>query len=1065
MQYQDAVLWRRRISRLVEKASERPVVFVVGAGLSRWRDQDGAWRGVDGVTEVIERAKRLFASEGLAPPLSADYSEVLAAVGASFDVQTQSRLLREAVLQARLPESRATLPAQDQELLELCRKLDGDASAWDVPPGTMGLARLIAAIERARPARPCLVITTNFDCLVEAALTKVGVPHKQLGILRNQSPEAARSQVSVWHVHGYWLDPFMMHGHLNVQRELLANAMTAAFDGSQICVLAYGAWEDIVFSTICETLRNVQFAQPPDVLWAFFEQDPQEFDPYVRRVSTGLGNLPFQPVFFKGIDAHVELTRALGSFEEPGVLGTSAASTTLEVLEPSICEELAIRGLSVETGHRGLSQEQDGKATFQDGTGAPTTASRLLSFVRKTSSRGGGSSASDGQGCDVPPHRSAWVGREHELESVVDGQFHVIAITGIGGQGKSVLAAEHLERAMAQGIYEVWDWRDCREEGDTLLTHFSHILERFHPEAPTVRELAGVSASDLAPLVADIVSKKRVLFVFDNVDHYVDADAHRLLGAFDLFVTGVLRGKRQGKLILTCRPKIQYEAQGFLSVPLAGFEKSDAMRLFEARGVVLADLGTQTQVDRACKITNGHPLWLNLIAVQVAKQSVNLKDLLDRIEAGQSTDLPSQTLKAIWSTLNDNHRILLRLLAEAVRPETEERIGAFAEAEMNWNRFSKALRFVRNVDLVVVKSISGSPDLLELHPMVREYVKRQFPKQDRKRFIDHIVRYIDRLIAQYRPQLSLSPGFSILDIWTQRAELMVNAGAYEEALQTLEEIRSVVIDHGYAEEFTRIALRLYSEIDWVSAIANDYAGFDATLTALTTELSQFGRHSEVEQLLNRYESSIHGKGSRYIALCSERCYSLWFQHKFEEAMIWGGQGMGLKDATQIDTTHDCSHNYALAERDSGEPLLALPRFLKDHTLEDILGQGAESLSIDGTVFGNAGRCLWMVGRTDEALKCYKTSARKLESRDDGSLINAGYARLWIAQALERADQHSLAHVFYRAAEQKWSRVSPPRALEAKAHREDLERRHRSTVGPYVSDESVEPRCRRWILSD
>ena len=78
--------------------------------------------------------------------------------------------------------------------------------------------------------------------------------------------------------------------------------------------------------------------------------------------------------------------------------------------------------------------------------------------------------------CDTPPPSNIWVGRTPELSLLGDPNVKVFAVTGIGGQGKSTLVARYLREEAEH--FDIFDWRDCREEGNTLHTHLVRIIER-----------------------------------------------------------------------------------------------------------------------------------------------------------------------------------------------------------------------------------------------------------------------------------------------------------------------------------------------------------------------------------------------------------------------------------------------------------------------------------------------------------------------------------------------------------------------------------------------------------
>jgi len=75
--------------------------------------------------------------------------------------------------------------------------------------------------------------------------------------------------------------------------------------------------------------------------------------------------------------------------------------------------------------------------------------------------------------CDTPPPTTTWVGRGEELLLMERSETKVIAITGIGGQGKSTLAAKFLVNTKTPTLIQ--DWRDCKEESNTLHTQLVRI--------------------------------------------------------------------------------------------------------------------------------------------------------------------------------------------------------------------------------------------------------------------------------------------------------------------------------------------------------------------------------------------------------------------------------------------------------------------------------------------------------------------------------------------------------------------------------------------------------------
>src|SRR4029077_14861550 len=133
-------------------------------------------------------------------------------------------------------------------------------------------------------------------------------------------------------------------------------------------------------------------------------------------------------------------------------------------------------------------------------------------------------------------------------------------------------------------------------------------------------------------------------------------------------------------------------------------------------------------------------------------------------------------------------KLVLRALAETVRPETEARIGDYLRSQINFNRVMRALRSLRSLNLIVVKSRTGLEDVLELHPLIREYIRRTFAKKDRLSFIDVIISFYSGMMGLYKIEVKRRPPLSILRHWTENAELSIEAGKLGNAFECLAEV-------------------------------------------------------------------------------------------------------------------------------------------------------------------------------------------------------------------------------------------------------------------------------------
>ncbi len=664
----------------------------------------------------------------------------------------------------------------------------------------------------------------------------------------------------------------------------------------------------------------------------------------------------------------------------------------------------------------------------------------------------------EGDDEDHPPFVAVCVGRDKELRLLEETSANVIFLTGLGGQGKSTLAAQYFSRSQSSGRFEVYVWRDCKEESERFENQLASVIEKFSAGTITGDDLAKRSIESLTQVLLDLVKDTAVLFVFDNVDHYIDLELFRMTGSPDVFVKALLLSGSKSKVVFTCRPSVAYAHPRALSLHLEGLNIDATRRLFLERRAP----SNSSEIEDAHEITEGHAFWLDLLAVQVARRApeVQLISLVNEIRNGRGP-LPEKTLTSIWETLKEQEQMVLRAMAETVKPETEAVIGEYLSPTMNYNRFSRALRQLRVLNLIVVKKRPHSDDVLELHPMVRQFVWRNFNHRERLTFIDAIIRVYQRYIGSHKSALAERPSLSTLEYWTQNAELDITAGRFADAFLMLSEVADAFAVSAFPREFLRISRLLLATADWTKDHAK-YKGFEKVIGSHIYQLSYLGEHTEVDWILDKYSRTVLNRDTRYINYCEMRCISKWVRGDFSSAVEWGTIGRDLKISSGVDTHDNIEHMLALALRDAGEPELALPVFLSGRKLSEVTDPEELDEIRGGAHYGNIGRCLHLMGQIDTALVCYQKSALLIEkdSRRE-HILNQGYIRAWIGELLFGRGQHRIAEVFYRAAYLKWERTFPERASKLLVIVAEI-RKGISQLS-HISDSELEKHCRDWIL--
>jgi tetratricopeptide (TPR) repeat protein len=271
-----------------------------------------------------------------------------------------------------------------------------------------------------------------------------------------------------------------------------------------------------------------------------------------------------------------------------------------------------------------------------------------------------------------------------------------------------------------------------------------------------------------------------------------------------------------------------------------------------------------------------------------------------------------------------------------------------------------------------VKPQDDGLEVIELHPLVRAFVRQNFAKPERDWFIQAILAVYKAFIGAHRSDLQKQPGNNVLDYWTEGAELHISAGEYADAIGCLYEITSGIQRRGSPNEFVRVTRTLLQSSDWAALKKINH--FDELLATFVEIQALTGNIEECTRTLEAYGTTLDGEDARYINYCDINCYMHWVNGDFLTAIKWGTEGEELKERSNVDTNFDTSHNLALARRDAGFIEPALRHFLNGKKLTEVIAEKAATKSFSAPSYGNVGRCLHLMSQIEPALSCYRKSA-------------------------------------------------------------------------------------------
>jgi predicted ATPase/DNA-binding winged helix-turn-helix (wHTH) protein len=301
---------------------------------------------------------------------------------------------------------------------------------------------------------------------------------------------------------------------------------------------------------------------------------------------------------------------------------------------------------------------------------------------------------------NLPEPLTSFVGRERELVELkrLLSKNRLLTIAGAGGIGKTRLALQ-----LAAEVKDAY--RDAVWFIDFAPLDDPALVPNVAAQTLGVQQSAGKS---LVEALCHHVKGQRLLLIFDNCEHVLDASAH--------LAEALLHGATEPAIIATSREPLRIGGEQVYRLPplslpdvaadVESIRQSDAVLLFVDRAQhqwpdFALTAALTPAVGQLCIRLDGIPFALELAAALVPMYSpeqigARLDDRFDLLTGGSRTALPrQQTLRATldWShgLLSEAERRVLRrvslflggfALEAATAVATDETIGASAVADL-----------------------------------------------------------------------------------------------------------------------------------------------------------------------------------------------------------------------------------------------------------------------------------------------------------------------------------------------------------------------------------------------
>ena len=628
-------------------------------------------------------------------------------------------------------------------------------------------------------------------------------------------------------------------------------------------------------------------------------------------------------------------------------------------------------------------------------------------------------------GSDIAPRVYNWVGRTKELGLLKSDAFKVFFITGIGGEGKSALASHYLEQ---ESNYHLTDWRDFKEEEHKFHYKIYSMIQKVCPSI-NQNKLVGLSDEQLITLFFKKLGKQKAVFVLDNIDSYIDLENFEPVRSIKKLFDSAIFYEHNSKFIFTCRPFIRYAGLDFHQLKLTGLNEDDTVEYFINEKPSISKEKIIKYAKKSFELTKGHALWLSLIIAHARRGEDTLNEFLHKIENGDaisendSAIMSKRMLNNIWSSLIERDKLVLRTMAESIVSETAEEYSKMVATELNYNKFQKALKNLQSLNLIIEKR---GTDFIELHPLVKEFIRTYYPSTERNKFITMIIQYYDQYVVVLKKRMSYKLSYEDFLNFTNKAELYINASKHQEALNTLIEVMESMVGAGYNEEFLRVVKLFFNSITWTKKKVDEFSNFSMLLTRAITNFIDYGDETYAKELIKKYESIIENKSEEYIKLCSVKTYAYWLLKEYDRAIEISEEALYMMERGELADNFNVKHHYALALRDTkiAENIeKAMKYFLLTNELSKIINPEYLPTKDNGTTYGNVGKCLQLQDKLDDALICYYKSFYFIHTYDNYQrLINLGYASFWIAEILMEKNKEQ-SYYFFKFAQESWSKSS------------------------------------------
>lgn len=313
------------------------------------------------------------------------------------------------------------------------------------------------------------------------------------------------------------------------------------------------------------------------------------------------------------------------------------------------------------------------------------------------------------------------LGRNSHLEHIISilrkqDRHQVVAIQGMGGIGKTVLARAVVEQSLRNRTFEHVIWKSASDfKSEAHDFQIEDILDTIAYQL-NLSDTGKLSKSEKQAFIADRLKDGKVLIVLDGLDEISSDNTTATIDKLSHLV-----GK--SKILLTSRFRIKPEAS---VVELQGLDMEGSLELIRnqmdklgiSREISLNDATLQ----EIAQLTRGNPLAIKLVVGQLVYYPV-AKVLSELHDEAKVTNEVTNIFSGVWEMLSeDAQKLLITILQFA--PDVGGTINAlkvvsgFSSREIE-SAITELLRFSM---LEVFDSSFNQEKRYYLHPLTRQFL-------------------------------------------------------------------------------------------------------------------------------------------------------------------------------------------------------------------------------------------------------------------------------------------------------------------------------------------------------